>query len=110
MLVASTVRDERNVKHISENIDRMLLKEPNLDNAISIDFDQKYWLGLNGNVYIYDYAIGEWYIFDNIHASCFYEKDRELYFGSSKEGLLYKFKRENDVFPYNDDGNFINAY
>ncbi|MEU1980222.1 hypothetical protein [Nocardia sp. NPDC019309] len=109
-LLASNVRDERNVQHISENIDRMLLKEPNLEEAISIEYDQKYWLGINGNVYIFDYMVGEWYVFDNIHASYFFEKDRELYFGSSKKGLLYKFKSVNDVFPYNDDGHFINSY
>lgn len=110
MLVASNVRDERNVKHISENVDDRLLKEPNLEQAISIEYDQKYWLALNGNVYIYDYMIGEWYIFDNVHANCFIERNRELYFGSSKLGLLYRFKREEELFPYNDDGDFINAY
>ncbi|MBS4173471.1 hypothetical protein [Bacillus sp. FJAT-49736] len=109
-LIASNVRDERNVEHISENIDAKLLQEPNLEDAVSIDYNKKYWLALNGNVYIYDYSIGEWYIYDNIHASFFIERNRELYFGSSKEGILYRFKKPTELFPYNDDGHFINAY
>lgn len=109
-LIASNVRDERNVEHISDNIDARLLKETNLENAISVDYNKKYWLVLNGNAYIYDYSIGEWYIYNNIHASCFIERNREFYFGSSKEGLLYRFKKPTELFPYNDDGDFINAY
>lgn len=109
-LVSSNIRDERNVQSISDNINQKLLKEPNLEKAISIEHDKKYWLALNGNVYIFDYQVGEWYVYDNIHASSFIEIDRELYFGSSMEGLLYRFKKETEVFPYNDDGVFINAY
>lgn len=109
-LVASSVRDERNVQHISENIDAKLLAEPNLDKAVSVEYDKKYWLALNGNVYVYDYSIGEWYLYDNIKANCFIEKDGDLYFGSSQEGLLYRFKRETEPFPFNDDGEPIKAY
>lgn len=117
MLMASNVRDERNVEHISENVDPRLLKEANLQNAISIDFDRKYWLAVNGNVYILDYnqksqssPFGEWYFFDNVKANCFLEKDGYLYFGSSTDGLIYRFKKETDVQPYNDDGTAIKAF
>ena len=108
MLMASTVRDERNVQHISENVDARLLAEPNLDKAVSVDYDRKYWIAVNGNVYVYDYSIGEWYLFDNINATQFIEMDGDLYFGG--EGLLYRFKTEDDVQPFNDDGVAINAY
>lgn len=110
MLVASTIRDERNVQRVSENIDTKLLAEPNLDKAISIDYDKKYWLAVNGNVYVYDYSIGEWFPYDNIHVKCFIERNGELWFGSSKEGLLYRFRGSTEVKPYNDDGLPINAY
>jgi hypothetical protein len=117
MLVGSNVRDERNVQHISGNVDASLLNETNLEHAISIDYGKKYWLGVNGRVYILDYTLksdlnpfGEWYIFDNINAACFLEKDGELYFGSSTEGLIYKFKKDTDLLPYDDDGQPINAY
>lgn len=116
-LVGSNVRDERNIQHISEHIDPMLLSETNLSNAISIDYDNKYWLALNGNVYILDYAqkddynpYGMWYIYNNIKANVFIEKNRNLYFGSSQEGLLYRFKKEEEQRAYNDDEQPITAY
>lgn len=109
-LLASNVRDERNVQHVSKNIDSRLLKESNIDKAVSIDYDKKYWISINGNVYIYDYSISEWYRYDNIKAHCLIERNRDLYFGSSEEGLLYRFKKNTDLFPYNDDGKVINAY
>lgn len=110
MLEASAIRDERNVAMISININERLLLEPNLEQAISIDFNKKYYLAINGKVYIYDYMYHEWYVYDNIHASCFIEINKELYFGSSNEGILFRFKKEDELFPYNDDGEFINAY
>ncbi|MEH7251892.1 hypothetical protein V7111_07180 [Neobacillus niacini] len=117
MLVASNVKDERNVVHISSNIDRKLLLESALNNAVSIDFDKKYWLAVNGNVYVLDYTqksqqnpYGEWYVYNNISASCFLVKDGFLYFGSSTDGLVYRFKKEYDSQAYNDDGVAINAY
>jgi hypothetical protein len=118
MLTASNVRDERNVTHISLTVDRKLLLESGLNQAVSIDYDKKYWLALNGNVYVLDYAqksditpYGKWYIYDNILTSCFLEKDGFLYFGSSSDGLVYRFFKEtNDAISYNDDGVAINAY
>lgn len=110
MLVSSTIRDERNVRHISTAIDNRLLHEKNLEQAISVDYDKKYWLALNGNVYVYDYSIGEWYVYDNIYASHFEVVNNELYFASSRDGLLYRFKTEEDSRPYNDDGEPIKCH
>lgn len=117
MLVASNVKDERNVVHISANIDRKLLLESALNNAVSIDYDKKYWLALNGNVYVLDYTqksqknpYGEWYVYNNIPTSCFLVKDGFLYFGSLTDGLVYRFKKDYDSQAYNDDGAPINAY
>lgn len=110
MLMASTVRDERNVQHISTNVDERLLSEPNLDEAVSVDYDRKYWIAVNGNVYIYDYSFNEWYLYDNINASGFIEINGELYFSSSAEGLVYRFYKESDTAPFSDDGEPIVAY
>jgi hypothetical protein len=107
-ITASNIRDERNVQHLSTNVDAKLLRESNLDKAMSVDFDKRYWLAVNGNVYVFDYQIGDWYIFDNIAATCFYIIDDYLYFGG--EGLVYNFKRRSHSLPYNDDGAAINAY
>jgi hypothetical protein len=117
-ITATNVKDERNVIHISQNIDRKLLLETGLDQAISIDFDKKYWLALNGNVYVLDYTqksnsnpFGEWYVYDNIHASCLLEMGGYLYFGSTTDGLVYKFNKDfNNMNSFNDDGVAINAY
>jgi hypothetical protein len=116
MLVASNVRDERNVVHISNEVDDKLMKEANLDQAISIEHDQKYWLAVNGNVYVLDYTkkranpYGEWFPYNNIHASCFLELEGELYFGSSSDGLIYRFKGKDEADAFNDDGQAITAY
>lgn len=110
ILSQSNVRDERNIQHISSQVDPRLLEEPNLKDAVSVDFDRKYWLAVNGNVYVYDYDINQWYIYDNIHASFFHEFEGVLYFGSSQEGLLYRFKDEEHISAYTDDGEAIRAY
>jgi hypothetical protein len=117
MITASNVRDERNVTHISQSIDRKLLLETSLSNAVAVDFDKKYWLAINDNVYVLDYTqktpvnpFGEWFVYDNIPASCFLEMGSFLYFGSSTDGLVYRFKKEYDGTAFNDDGVAINAY
>lgn len=110
LLSASNVREQTNVQHISLPIDKRLLNEPNLNNAVSIDFDKKYWLALNSNVYVFDYQHNYWYIYDNINPSCFYVADGYLYFGSNTDGLLYKFKKKTDSGVWNDDGVAINSY
>ncbi|MCD7034563.1 DUF2460 domain-containing protein [Metabacillus sp. GX 13764] len=73
MLQSTNVRDERNVLHLSENIDSMLKQEPNIDKAITFDYDNKYWIAVNEKVYLFDYRVQEWLIYDNIPASCFLE-------------------------------------
>lgn len=109
-VTSTNVRDEINVQHVSERVDAKLLVESNLQNAISVDFDRKYWLVVNNNAYIFDYAINEWYIYNNITANCFYVSDSTLYFGSNTDGIVYQFKKTTDLYPYNDDGVAINAY
>jgi hypothetical protein len=117
MLVASNVVDERNVVHISSSIDRKLLLESALDTAISVDFDKKYWLAVNGKVYVLDYTqktttnpYGEWYVYDNIPASSFIVMGDFLYFGSSIDGLVFRFCKDYEANAFNDDGTAINAY
>lgn len=122
--IGSNVKDERNVIHISEKIDRSynnqiqaLLAETNAHQAaaLSVDYDKKYILVVNGRAYVYDYRRSTldkqiWYIWDNINASCFLEIDDYLYFGSSSIGQIYKFLKSNDVGANSDDGTAINKY
>lgn len=116
-LVGGVVKDERNVHSQSRRIDDILLSEQNLNNAISIDFDNHYYLALNNRVYVWDYNLatengqrGQWYLWDNIPASTFYENGQTLYFGSNAQGLLYKFSEPDDIEGYNDDGAPTVAY
>lgn len=108
MLLQSNVRDERNIKLISENVNRTLLQEPNLQNAVSVDYNGKYMLFVNGNGYIYDYLQNAWYLWDGINPNTFLEKD-SLYFGGT-DGRIYRFNKDDETNIYEDDGQIIKAY
>lgn len=123
MLQGGNVRDERGFIHLSRLIDPNLLSETTLTAAIAVDYDNKYYLALNGNVYVFNYVnmsepdinnqysnLGEWYFLNNIAASHFYVYDNRLYFGSSSAGLIYKFNLESDFNCYSDDGVAIECY
>ncbi|KIL35868.1 hypothetical protein SD71_10785 [Cohnella kolymensis] len=101
-LAGGNVRDERNVSQISKRIDKLLLAEPNLKDAISIDFDQKYMIFLNGNVYVWDYRLNEWYPWDNFPATSVWEIDSRLYFGDVA-GNVYYLKKLGENAAYRDN-------
>jgi len=114
-IVSSNVPDERNVRIISSKVNRDLLKR-DIENVISCDYKSKYLLAFpDGTVWVYNYSrkddngIGIWYPWNNIYASCFIEFNDSLYFGSSEEGMIYKFKNVRDSLPYNDCGQPIKA-
>lgn len=125
ILTSTAVKDERNIKPISYNINGTgvssgLLDETNINKAISLDFDGKYWFCVNGHVYLWDYNISPyrnvssldenqrrltWYYFDNINPSCFFSNGSDLYYGSNDEGQIIHFTRQ-----FRDFGGAINAY
>lgn len=110
-LIQSQVRDERNMNHISANIDSDLLNEPNLSDAIGYDFDKKYYITLpSGKVYVYDYKSKEWLIWNNINASCYFDDNNYLYFGGNDCGCIYKFKHIDEIGAFYDNGQAINSY
>lgn len=99
--------NERNVRHISDNIDKNanilsiegLLEMGNLDDYFALDYNNKYWLfnPNNGVVWVYDYryivdGMGQWFKLTNIYANCALEIDGELYFGDSRKGMINKLK------------------
>lgn len=89
MIVSLSGNDEENVRMISENINgtdisRGLLYETGLGAATSADYDRKYWLAVNGMVYLLDYGIKtitskpanlSWFRFNNITASFWHGGD-----------------------------------
>ncbi|MGL4107263.1 hypothetical protein [Clostridium sp. LP20] len=108
LLRQSNVRDERNCKIISDKINNLLLQEEGLEFSTSVDYQGKYHLFVNGNVYVYDYNRDLWWKFDNIHANTFLIKDT-LTFGDMN-GCIQRFKKIEENFAYNDNDDPINAY
>jgi hypothetical protein len=109
LLRGGSVRDERNVSHQSNRVDKLLLSEPNLKDAITIDHDNKYFIVLNGNVYVWDYLqphnhpteIGQWVLWNNINATCLYEIGTRIYFGNANGQVCY-FKKDGEQLAYRD--------
>ena len=100
---------ESTVKPLSANINSLLLKESNLTTAVSVDFDQCYWLCVNGYAYVWDYGSTPyynmadydkaqrrlaWYRFDGISPTCMFS-DTELYYGKST-GVVKFISSKND--------------
>ena len=110
-ILISTSNDLENiVKPLSANINALLLKEADLDDAVSTDWGQYYWLCVNGNAYLWDYGSSPyynysayekaqrrlaWYRFDNINANDFYS-GFDLYYASDT-GIV-KFKKTKNDF------------
>lgn len=97
------IEDERNVEPISTNIEKSL-KLLDLSTAITFDFqkEREYWLNVGSLVYIFNYNLGVWYVYDNIAATCFEYGDK-LYFGKA-DGTIQAFSG-----ALNDNGTAITA-
>ena len=133
-LCSTNIVDERNVRAISRNInggdrENGLIAEPNLKDAIAVDYDGKYILFINHNAYVWDYRNAPFSeslkrtVDDSAKATAWYKWDAiptvkcacvlgNLYYGGSVAGELYYGgdainKFTNDL---NDFGNAIEAY
>ncbi|MEG1705079.1 MAG: hypothetical protein RR290_00700 [Clostridia bacterium] len=95
-------------------VDGKLIHEPNLKEATSIYFDGKYYLAVNGNVYIADTRYKsiekdsktsgyqyEWYFWNNVPVRVWFVWNNELYFGTN-DGKICKFKKSNDIDLFKD--------
>lgn len=94
------------IRERSRNINTKLLKENSLEDACSIVFQDKYYLSVNGNVYVCDSRFTfsteedindsfnyEWWFFTNVDARVWSEINNQLYFGTTS-GLICKFTEE----------------
>lgn len=92
--VASNVRDERNVRKISERVD-LDLEELDLKEAVTVDWEEKneFWISIPSQekCWIYNYGNDTWYVRINVKAYNFIVIDGELHFGS--DGTIYKFDK-----------------
>lgn len=116
-IVSSSSNNEKFAMQRSYYVNGKLLKENNLENAIGIAVDGKYYLGINNHVYIADSRYlsypkhskteqyqYEWYYWDNIPARIFFSWNNELFFGTDS-GDICSF---NDT--YLDIDLPVNAY
>ena len=87
-----------------------LLKEENMEEAIGISVDGKYYLGINNHVYIADsrylsYPTNakteqyqyEWYYWDNIPARVFFSWNNKLYFGTENGEICTFTDKYKDI-------------
>ncbi|WP_087066446.1 hypothetical protein [Intestinibacillus massiliensis] len=115
-LVSTQIENERNVQPISRNIRGNalrpgLLQEDGLKSAFSCDFENRYWLCVNGRAYVWDYGVspyaysGEtdadaarlsWWRFDNIHGVGFCEDDGTLYI--VRDNRMVRFQNDFEDF------------
>lgn len=114
-LNTATLTDERYVYHKSYYIDAKLKKEENLEDAIGIANDGKYYLAINDNVYVADSRFKsntvnsrysdyqyEWYYWTNLPVKVWFVWNNELYFGD-KYGNICKFRDNNDENRFKDN-------
>ena len=117
---------ERYAQNRSYFIDERLTKEPDLSEAVAKEYNGKYYLAVNGHVYVADgrqkeyeknapqseYQY-EWYYLTNINARIWWEYDGRLFFGDI-DGKVKRFMLASEDTAqhnaYNDDGAPIVAY
>lgn len=120
-LNSATLSDEIYVYHKSYYIDNKLREEANLENAVGIVNDGKYYLAINDHVYVADsrFKSGnsnskysnyqyEWYYWTNLPVKVWFVWNNELYFGD-KSGNICKFRDDNDVDRFKDNTENVEA-
>ena len=122
-VTAQDITGEKYAQDRSYYLEGKLLKEQHLENAHAYTWKDYYILSINDHLYVLDglqpmhtdksrpYATRQYagFYFTNIPASCFFEIDSELYFGSENGGI-YKWNTDEKLLAsYNDDGEPISA-
>ncbi|MGI6180844.1 MAG: hypothetical protein ACOYIE_02050 [Agathobaculum sp.] len=111
----TAVAEQRTIRSVSDAIVPRLEAEANLENACAIVFGGKYYLALNGRMYIADGTLTEedgqpaWFLWTNVPAQCLAVMDGRLWFGTP-DGRLCRFAKPDEDHAYSDDGAAIDAY
>lgn len=111
----TSVAEQRTIQSVSDAVTPRLEAEPGLENACAIVFEGKYYLAVNGHVYIADGSLAEpnggpaWFYWSNVPAQCFAVLDGVLWFGTA-DGRLCRFKQAEEDGAYRDDNDAIDAY
>ena len=120
-LNTGTYTDERYVYHRSYYIDERLKREPNLQNAVGVSNDGKYYLAINDHVYVADSRFKttnenamysnfqyEWLYWDNLPVRVWFVRNNVLYFGD-KYGNICTFRTDDDENRFKDNESNIHA-
>lgn len=122
-ITAQDITGEKYGQNRSFYLNGKLLKESDLEKAFAFVYKDMYWLCVNGVAYILDglqpmqtdksmpYSTRQYAGFyrTNLPANCMWEKDGNLYFGST-DGRVCEFYNDSDALvSYNDDGEKIEA-
>lgn len=89
-IVASSVRDERNVVNKSNKV-QVALDTLDLTTAITLDYEElrEYWLCVGNQVYIYNYGNDTWYYYLLADTpTSFITIDSKLYMGTSNGQIM----------------------
>ncbi len=99
-LASSSAAYENELEHISRNVDGTELRAGLLADAASgrcasMDDGSRYWLAVNGRVYLWDHAISSgkkpsWFLFTNVEAAAFAREGEEICF-ISPDGRVCAF-------------------
>lgn len=122
-ITAQDITGEKYGQNRSFYLNGKLLKESDLEKSFAFVYKDMYWLCVNGVAYILDglqpmqtdksmpYSTRQYAGFyrTNIPANCMWEKDGNLYFGTT-DGRVCEFYSDSDALvSYNDDGEKIEA-
>lgn len=111
----TAVAEQNTIRPISEAVCPRLIRETSLEKACAAVFEGRYYLALNGNVYIADSHLTEedgfpaWFFWANVPAQCLAVLDDRLWFGTA-DGRLCRFSLPDEADAYTDDGAAIDAY
>ena len=80
-----------------------------VETIVSHDDEKRYWLVIDGHVWLWDYNISNykdpvWFYFDNIYARAFVQKDDDIWHFDSKSRLTH-FERVYYDYDPSEDGN-----
>ena len=122
-ITAQDITGEKYGQNRSFYLNGKLLKESDLEKSFAFVYKDMYWLCVNGVAYILDglqpmqtdksmpYSTRQYAGFyrTNLPANCMWEKDGNLYFGTT-DGRVCEFYSDSDALvSYNDDGEKIEA-
>jgi hypothetical protein len=121
----TNVDNQRTMRDCSTLINSVLTQENNLDECIGVEFEDKYYLFINGKVFVCDSRMRytdelgntqyEWMYWTNINATAAKAHiiNKKGYLLIGYNGMIYRFKKADDIKPYtdeNDEETNIEAY